>query len=173
MRILTASIVTVAVSGCFLYGGAHPAPVVVRADTSRSSQTIPVESMVEQRSPDAPNPEVGTPPPAERLVSITAVNADVRPLLIGIAREAGIDLVVTSDVNRRVSINLKDVPATQAIAAIAAAAELTLGLPRQRDLPAVVYYQLPVDINKESAATIAARFGVSLELARFIVESRP
>lgn len=125
--------------------------------------------MVQERSPDAPKP---VDPAPERLITVSAVNADVRPLLIGIAREAGIDLVVTSDVNKRVSINLRDVPVSEAIAAIASAADLTLGVPRQRDLPAVVFYQLPVDINKESAATIAARFGVTLELAKFIVESR-
>lgn len=157
------------VSGCVGGGGSQPATRIVRVDTIAPRQ-LPAEALVEERSPDAPRPLEPAAP--ERLIAITAINADVRPLLIGIAREAGVDLVVTSDVNRRVSINLRDVPATEAIAAIVSAAELTLSVPRQRELPAVVFYQLPVDVNKESAETIAARFGVSLELARFIVESR-
>ena len=131
---------------------------------------LPAETLVEQRSPDAPNP---VEPAPQRLITLNAVNADVRPLLIGIAREAGIDLVVTSDVNARVSINLKDTPAIDAIAALASAANLTFGLPKEKQLPAVVYYQLPVDVNKEGPAAIAARFGVSLELAKFIIESKP
>lgn len=162
---------TLAGTACFL-GGNQPAPQavtrVVRVDTTRPPM-LPAESMVEQRSPNAPEPQPSVP---ERLITLTAVNADVRPLLIGIAREANIDLVVTSDVNQRVSINLKDTPATEAIVAIASAANLTFARPPQPELPPVVFYQLPVNINRESAAVIANRFGVSLALAKFIVGTR-
>jgi hypothetical protein len=140
---------------------------VTETPESAAMPMIPAEALVEERTS-----RDSAPQPPDRLVTISAVNADVRPLLIGLARENGIDLVVTSDVNRRVSVNLKDVTAMEAIVAIASAADLAIALPRQRELPAVVYYQLPVDVNKESAATIAARFGVSLELARFLVEAR-
>lgn len=128
--------------------------------------TLPAEALVEQRT---------APPRVENLgerISVRAIDADARALLVGIAREAGINLVVSSDVNRRVSLNLVDVPAIQAINEIAAAANLTIATPEDRTLPPVVYYQLPVNINSASAETIALRFGVSLELARWIVEAR-
>lgn len=128
--------------------------------------TLPAESVVEQRT---------APPRVENLdqrISVRAIDADARALLIGIAAQAGINIVVSSDVNRRVSLTLNDVPAIQAIQEIAVAASLTIATPESRALPAVVYYQLPVNVNSASAETIAKRFGVSEELARFIVESR-
>jgi hypothetical protein len=128
--------------------------------------TLPAESLVEERQ---------APPRVENLnqrISVRAIDADARALLIGIANQAGINMVVSSDVNRRVSLTLHDVPAMQAIQEIAIAASLTIATPESRALPAVVYYQLPVNVNSASAETIAKRFGVSEELARFIVESR-
>jgi methylglyoxal synthase len=35
-----------------------------------------------------------------------------------------------------------------------------------------VFYQIPVNINQASAEAIVARFGVTLEMARWIVENR-
>jgi hypothetical protein len=171
VRSVTVAAMLAAGSGCFLVpgGGGPPEPRVVRVDTTVTPPRLPAEAMVEERSPDAPRP---LEPAATRPITLSAVNADVRPLLIGIAREAGIDLVVTSDVNQRVSINLQNVPAPEAIAAIADAAGLTVTVPRQRELPAVVFYQLPVDMNSASAETIALRWGVSIELATFVVRSR-
>lgn len=128
--------------------------------------TLPAESLVEERQ---------APPRVENLnqrISVRAIDADARALLIGIANQAGINMVVSSDVNRRVSLTLNDVPAMQAIQEIVIAASLTIATPESRALPAVVYYQLPVNVNSASAETIAKRFGVSEELARFIVESR-
>jgi type II secretory pathway component HofQ len=103
---------------------------------------------------------------------VRAIDADARALLIGIAAQAGINMVVSSDVNRRVSLTLNDVPAIQAIQEIAVAANLTIATPENTALPAIVYYQLPVNVNTASAETIAKRFDVSLELARWIVEAR-
>ena len=128
--------------------------------------TLPADALVEQRV---------APPRVENLgqrISVRAIDADARALLVGIAHEAGINMVVSSDVNRRVSLTLNDVPAIQAIQEIAVAANLTIATPENRVLPSVVYYQLPVNVNAASAETIAKRFGVSEELARFIVESR-
>lgn len=128
--------------------------------------TLPAEALVERRT---------APPRVENLeqrISVRAIDADARALLIGIAAQAGINMVVSSDVNRRVSLTLNDVPAIQAIREIAVAAELTVATPENRALPAVVYYQLPVNINTASAETIVKRFGVSEELAKWIVEAR-
>ena len=131
-----------------------------------SLPSLPAEALVEQRA---------APPRVENLnerISVRAIDADARALLIGIAAQAGINMVVSADVNRRVSVTLTDVPAIQAIQEIAQAANLTVATPENRALPAVVYYQLPVNINTASAETIAKRFGVSDELARWIVEAR-
>ncbi len=131
-----------------------------------SLPSLPAEALVERRT---------APPRVENLdarISVRAIDADVRALLIGIAAQAGINLVVSSDVNRRVSLTLTDVPAIQAIREIADAAQLTVATPENRALPAIVYYQLPVNVNTASAETIAKRFGVSEELARWIVEAR-
>jgi hypothetical protein len=141
-------------------------PISRSAEAAAPLPSLPAETIVEQRT---------EPPRVENLgqrISVRAIDADARSLLIGIAREAGINLVVSSDVNRRVSLNLVDVPAIQAINEIANAASLTVATPENRALPAVVYYQLPVNVNTASAETISKRFGVSEELAKWIVESR-
>ena len=169
--LLAATLLPAACGGRFGRGmeppGSSPAPTEARTDEPLPAlPTLPAEALVERRA---------APPRVENLgerISVRAIDADARALLIGIAREAGINLVVSSDVNRRVSINLVDVPAIQAIQEIAVAASLTIATPEDRALPAVVYYQLPVNVNEAGAATIAKRFGVSEELARWIVESR-
>lgn len=117
--------------------------------------------------------------PLERLgatkrVTLTANDADARTLLLWLAQQAGVSLVVAPDVTARVSVSFNDVPAHEAMRAIMAEAGLSLltsGL--QSPWPPVVFYQLPVNVNEISAAAIVARFGVSLEMARWIIESRP
>ena len=105
-------------------------------------------------------------------MSVHATNADARTLLLAVARESGIDLVVDSTVRARVSISVSDVPAADAIRAIMESAGLAISTPTRANA-AIVFYQLPINVNTASAATIAARFGTSSELANFIVESRP
>ena len=146
--------------------GVTPAAPEPSASALPPLPTLPVQDLVVQRA---------APPRVENLnqrISVRAIDADARALLVGIANQAGINLVVSSDVNRRVSLTLNDVPAIQAINEIAVAAGLTVATPANTALPSVVYYQLPVNINSASAETIAKRFGVSEELARFLVESR-
>jgi type II secretory pathway component HofQ len=102
---------------------------------------------------------------------VTAIDADARSLLIAIARESGLNLVVSTDVRRRVSVSLTNAPADEAIAAIIAQAGLTVSRPVAAT-PAVVFYQLAVNVNQAPAETIAVRFGTSAELAKWIVDSR-
>ena len=110
---------------------------------------------------------------SSKRITLTAVDADARTLLVAIAREAGISLVVSNDVRRRVSVSFTDTPPEDALRAIIADAELTvIAPPTAATLPAVVYYQLPVNVNEAPAEAIAARFGVSAELARWVVENR-
>lgn len=108
-----------------------------------------------------------------RRISVNAVDADARALLLAIAKEAGLNVVVSSDVRTRVSLTLSDVPAWEAVQAIIEVAGLSVMTPTQGASPAVVFYHLPVDVNKASAEGIAARFGVSTEMGKWIVESRP
>jgi type II secretory pathway component HofQ len=109
-----------------------------------------------------------------RRVTVHAVNADVRSLLVAVAKESGLDLIVSGDVRSRVSVALDDVPAAEALRAIIQSAGLAISGPGALGaIAAVTFYQLPVNVNTASAATIAARFGTSAELANFIVESRP
>lgn len=108
-----------------------------------------------------------------RRVTVRAVDADTRSLLIAVAQQAGISLVVSDDVRGRVSVSLVDVPGPEAIRAITEIAGLSISAPQTSTAVAVVFYQLPVNINNAPANVIANRFGTSTELANFIVESRP
>lgn len=109
-----------------------------------------------------------------RLISLHATNADARALLVAVAREAGLNLVVDGDVRARVTVSLTDVPAADAIRAIIESAGLAVAGPSMTGaITSIVFYQLPVNIDRASATTIAARFGTTIELANFIVESRP
>jgi len=132
-----------------------------------------------------PNPEVALGPSlptlayptplgvdARQRVTVSAVGADARTLLVEIAKEAGISLVVSNDVQRRVTVSLNDAPADEAIRAIVAQAGLSIVQPASSQLPPVVFYQLPVNVNAASADAIAARFGVSREMAQYIADSR-
>ena len=110
---------------------------------------------------------------ATRRVTLTSSDADARTLLLWLAQEAGVNLVVSPDVRARVSVNFADVPAVDAMRAIMSQAGLSVlsaatGVP----WPPVVFYHAPVNVNEASAAAIVARFGVSDEMVRWILDSR-
>ena len=110
---------------------------------------------------------------ASRRVSLTARDADARELLLSLARHAGVTIVVSPDVRARVSVSVIGIPAGEAMRAIISQAGLSvLAAAPESSWPPVVFHQLPLNINDASAATIAARFGVSGEMARWIVRSR-
>jgi hypothetical protein len=110
---------------------------------------------------------------ATKLVTLTAHNADARTLLLWLAEQAGVSLVVAPDVTARVSVNLENVPAGEAMRAVMAEAGLSvLTSGFNSPWPPVVFYRLPANINEASAETIVALFGVSPEMANWIVESR-
>jgi len=148
---------------------AYPFPTVPsRAGVPISASMPPISApTIVERPASAPMPA------STKRVSVSAVDADAKTLLIAIAKEADMNIVVSSDVRSRVTINMKDVAASDAIAAIMEAAGLSVeASPKGSMLPAVVFYQLPLDVNKASTDAIVARFGVSKELAEFIVASR-
>jgi hypothetical protein len=106
-------------------------------------------------------------------ITLAASNADARTLLLAIAREAGIELVVTPDVRARVSVEFTNVPAIDALNAVIARVGLSvIGPPPTAKTPSVVFYQLPVDVNAVTPEVIAARFGVSLEMASWIAQNQ-
>jgi len=110
---------------------------------------------------------------ATKLVSLTANNADARTLLLWLAQQAGVSLVVSPDVTARVSVSFTNVPAGEAMRAIIAEAGLSVLAPGlQSPWPPVVFYQMPVNINRAGADAIVARFGVTPEMAKWIVENR-
>jgi hypothetical protein len=112
--------------------------------------------------------------PATRLVTVNAVDADVRSLLLLIARQAGVSIVVDPSVSGRVWVSLTDVPVADAMRAVLESAHLTVRSDAtSATQAAVVFYQLPINVNTATAPVIANRFGVSDALANFVVESRP
>jgi hypothetical protein len=136
---------------------------------TRDSNRVTV-SRVPQSLPRDPLARLG----ATRRVTITASNADARALLLWLAQEAGVSLVVAPDVTSRVSVHFEDIPAHDAMRAIMAEAGLSvLTAPRQPNWPPVVFHEMPVNLNEASAERIIERFGVSAEMAQWIVESRP
>jgi len=121
----------------------------------------------------APGADPGAPFAAQKRVTLTASNADARTLLLWLAQEAGVSLVVSPDVTARVSVSFNDVPAGEAMRAILAEAKLSvLASGLNTPWPPVVFFQMPMNINEASADAIVARFGVSLEMAKWLVESR-
>jgi hypothetical protein len=133
--------------------------------------TVGSSNVVVARVPDAdPIAALG----ATRRVSLNASDAEVRTLLLWLAQEAGVSLVVSPDVTARVSVNFNDIPAGEAMRALLAEAGLSVLSSRLRARwPPVIFHQLPVNINEATVEGILARFGVSAEMAQWIVESRP
>jgi Outer membrane protein beta-barrel domain len=108
-----------------------------------------------------------------RRVSVNAQDADVRSLILLIARQGGVNVVVDPEVSGRVSISLTDVPVADALRAVIESAHLSVASATSgRAQPAVVFYQLPVNVNTAPASVIAARYGVSDELARWVAENQ-
>lgn len=111
---------------------------------------------------------------SSKRITLTANNADARTLLLWMAQQADASIVISPDVQARVSVSFRDVPLVDAMRAILSEAGLSVLVgPLKSPWPPVVFYQLPVNIATASAETIAARFGVSLEMAKFLVETRP
>lgn len=179
---MSSRIVLALVCGCVLASCRAPRresrSVPVRADTA-ALPSIPVYEIAGGgdaplrlslvRSRDPLSAVVST-----KRVSLTASNQDVRTLLLWLAEQAGTSLVISPDVNARVTVAFRDVLVVDAMRALMAEAGLSVLVgPLEAPWSPVVFYQLPVNVNLASAEVIAARFGVSLELAKFMVQSRP
>jgi hypothetical protein len=137
-----------------------PVPVVIA-----ELPPIPVE-VIATDSLSAPVPIGGR-------ITLTSINADLRDLLPLLASAAGVSLVMGPEVRGRVSVRFQNVPAIDALNAVIQQAGLVVGEPGPGapwSKPA--FYDLPVNINHASAATIRARFELTSQLANWIVASR-
>ena len=111
--------------------------------------------------------------PVGSRITLTSSNADLRDLLPLLATAAGVDLVMGPEVRGRVSVRFQNVRAIDALMAVIEQAGLTVG-ETWPDTPLMkpVFYDLPVNVNFASAATIRARFDVTPRLAEWLVKGR-
>lgn len=111
--------------------------------------------------------------PAGETITLSAVDVDVRALLPALAEAADLSLVMGPEVTGRVSVNLIDVPALEALAVVLEEADLMIA-PEPLVAPwgPVVFYVLPVNILEADLELIRARYRVSHEMAQWIVETR-
>lgn len=106
-------------------------------------------------------------------VTLTATNANLRDLLPLLANAAGVNLVMGPEVTGRVSVRFQNVRAVDALRAVIEQAGLTVGDPGpEAPWGRSVFYDLPVNVNLASAATIRARFDVTQLLADWLVKGR-
>jgi type II secretory pathway component GspD/PulD (secretin) len=175
-RVLIALSLTALAAAC----GAPPRAVVVAAPPAPARTTrvitppladLPAEEIV---VPARPAPAISIERAGEdNRITLVARNANVRDVLPTLASAAGVSLVMSPDVKGRVTLNLRDVPAMEALEAVIEEAGLTTGSNRLIvPYGPVVFYNLPVNVNTASAATIKARFGVQDTTADWVVRAR-
>lgn len=138
-----------------------PAPIVI-ADLP----PIPVQSLVGDSS-RAPTADKGG------RITLTSTNADLRDLLPLLASAAQVNLVMGPEVRGRVSVRFQNVRAIDALNAVIEQAGLVVGNPAvEAPWARPVFYDLPVNVNMASAATLRARFDITQKLADWIVKGR-
>jgi hypothetical protein len=115
---------------------------------------------------------------AEPLISINfPTPVDVRIPLRMIAAMGHYGLVVPPEVSKKIAVTLDSVPVSVALKAVLQGAGLALvpTEPQRARLPfdtAVVFFQLPVNVDSLSIDAIMKRFGVSRDIAAMLVLSR-
>lgn len=163
------------IAGCCLAGGcaaaADPLPVDPLPDAPGPLPTLRVEQI--RGGAAEPEPFVyGLAGREGNEVTLTAVDTELRLLLPALAEAAGVSLVLGPEVQGRVSVRLDRVPALEALEQVLAAGGLALRAPLSAPWAPTVFYTVPVNIDEADVATIQGVYGVSAELARFIVQSR-
>lgn len=139
-----------------------PLPVEQVSDRTMELQTVPND--VEDFLSRVP---LGEP------VSLRATSVEVPVLLAALGEAAGISLVVDPSIEGRISVNFVDVPAREALRLVLAETGLFIATgPPEAPYGPVVFYTVPIDIDQASVEVIQARFGVSRQVAEFIVRSR-
>lgn len=133
---------------------------------------LPAAPQVEPSNEPLPAPRLAPAPPEKRL-TFNAQNADVRRLLPLLAEAAGLSLVLGPEVQGTVTVYFRDVPASEALEIVLEQAGLSASTGRiEPPYGDVVFYAPAVNIDRADVETIRARFGVSSEMARWIVANR-
>ena len=130
-----------------------------------------VQQRVGAEEPTPAEPEVI--PVTDGRVTLTATDADVRVILPLLAEAAGISMVLEPDVRGTVSVHFERVPALEALRETLSLAGLAVLAELRPPGGGTVFYTVPVSIDALTAEEIRARFGVSADMARFIVQARP
>lgn len=132
----------------------------------------PPEPLPTLRVEQLAEPAVEARPDRGERITLTATDTDVRTVLALLAEAAGVSLIVGPEVRGRVTVRFEDVPARDALEEVIRATGLMIAEPLRVPWGPTVFYVVPVNVNEADAATIRARFGVSSELARFLVRAR-
>jgi hypothetical protein len=157
--------------------GAAPAAAAAATSTRVATAPLPEIPAVAIASPRSITPvqprDALDLVASDRLVSVHAVDADVRSLLLLIAKEGGVSIIVDPEVSGRVWVTLTNVPVVDALRAVIQSAHLTVtSASTNAAQAAIVFYQLPVNVNTAPAPAIAARYDVSDEMARWVAENQ-
>jgi type II secretory pathway component HofQ len=141
----------------------------VRVEQVAGGDAIPPETV--QRPETLPTEELAALQRGEP-ITLTAQDTDLRALLAALAEAAEVNLVVSPEVEGRVTVHLQDMPAREALETVIRESGNMITEPLRPLWGPVVFYVAPGDIDEMTAAEIQAHFGVSEALARFIVRAR-
>ena len=164
----TSAIAVLIVAGCVAQRSAPaPAPAPVPAPLILADlPPVPVQILVSDSASPRQRDNGGR-------ITLTSTNANLRDLLPLLASAAGVNLVMGPEVRGRVSVRFQNVRAIDALNAVIDQAGLVVGDPAaQLPWARPVFYDLPVNVNLASAATIRARFNVTQKLADWLVKGR-
>ena len=158
----------------------NPAPPGIFGSPEWTSGTDPLPAL--PPSPPLPPPTLIVTTVADetsesvtpvRSVTLTAANADVRALLPALAEAAHLSLVMGPQVEGRVTVNLVDVPADEALRLVLAEAGLMIEQPPFRSPWApVVFYALPINVDTAEPELMRERYRISTEMAEWLVDAR-
>ncbi|HEY4217830.1 MAG TPA: hypothetical protein VGM67_11880 [Gemmatimonadaceae bacterium] len=150
----------------------HAAPVVAPPPVLSAEQPMSVTTEV---TTTTTSPAVVPDTAPEHLVTITG-EMDVRQALAYLAEQGKLNLIVSPDVDKKVRLQLTNVPVSQALKAVLDAAGLTLENMNAPKAPehtsSVVFYQLPANVDSLSVEAIMKRFGIGRTAAEVIVNAR-
>jgi hypothetical protein len=128
--------------------------------TTTTSSPVPADTAAEQRV----------------TIDTHGGEMDVRQALAFIAEQGKLSLIVSPKIDKKVRLQLNDVPVSQALKTVLDAAGLTLenlnATPAPERTSSVVFYQLPVNIDSLSVDAIMKRFGVGRTAAELMVQQR-
>ncbi len=157
----------------------HPAPTPIRPATA--APVLPPTTVAPtMRSSTAMRSSAAAPEDtsSEQHVTIDThgTSLDVRQVLDFLANEGHFSLVYSPEIDKKVRLQLNNVPVSVALQTVLTMANLTLESttepPKAPGSTSVVFYQLPVNVDSLSVDGIMQRFGVGRAIAEMIVKNR-